>query len=438
MKKIITILLVLMLITPITSQASIIYVVKPGDTLYQISQQYDVNPNEISKINGITGDQLVPGQSLVLNTDQYIGEDNESFLEIANRHQLSIFHLLQHNDFNALINPAGKKITIPKPQKSDITISSFASPSDIADGISGRKYNFLNQIAAFEYHPDEQGHLSQLDQMESFKNILWRNDVTPFVTVTNISDKGFDPHLARELLKSDKKTKVLINDIYNKLNEFDLKGVVIDFEGLAPKDRPLFNQFIKKLTNKLQPAGMKVAIAVPPLQSDRSPSWNAAYDYKTLGHYVDFIFLMTYDWHWRGGEPGPIAPINQVEKTLDYAASVMPKDKIILGIPLYAYDWPSLWPLNIGTGQAQAYSQHKAIEKALKHGSPIHYDAQSETPWFIYKDEHGFKHEVWFEDARSLLAKYEMVKKFDIRGIGGWQMMFNFPQSEHLIIEYFN
>ncbi|RPF52201.1 glycosyl hydrolase family 18 protein [Aquisalibacillus elongatus] len=438
MKKVFILLLTLIFALPMSSQASVIYIVKPGDTLYKISQQYEVDPNDISAINGITGDQLVPGQSLIIDTNEYIGSEDETFLDIAARHQVSMFHLMQQNDFSDLIKPGGKKIQIPKPLKTDVTISSFASPDHIADGVSGRKFKFLNQIAAFEYHPDEEGHLSQLEQMDSFKDILWKNDVAPYVTVTNISEDGFDAKLARKLLNNPKRSGVLIEEIYQKLDQYDLKGVVIDFEGLSPKDQTLFNQFIRQLAERLQPADMEVGIAVPPLQSAKKPAWNTGYDYKTLGRYADFIFLMTYDWHWRGGEPGPISPINNVSETLSYATSVMPKEKIIMGIPLYAYDWPSYWPLYVGTGQAQAYSQQKAIEKALNYGSSIQYDEESQTPWFSYTDEDGFNHKVWFEDARSLLAKYELVKKYRIKGIGAWQMKFNFPQSEHMIMEHFN
>ncbi|WP_181884459.1 hypothetical protein [Neobacillus piezotolerans] len=50
----------------------------------------------------------------------------------------------------------------------------------------------------------------------------------------------------------------------------------------------------------------------------------------------DKMFLMTYNWHWPGGPSGLIAPIFPV---LDYAVSVVPRSKLMLGIPQYAYNW---------------------------------------------------------------------------------------------------
>ena len=38
---------------------------------------------------------------------------------------------------------------------------------------------------------------------------------------------------------------------------------------------------------------------------------------------------------------GPIAPTDWIEKVLDYAVTLVDRDKIQIGIPFYGYDWPS-------------------------------------------------------------------------------------------------
>ncbi|GEL76242.1 glycosyl hydrolase family 18 protein [Tenuibacillus multivorans] len=431
---IITILLFLQLFAP-TLYASVIHIVNPGETLWEISDQYNVNQHEVAKINGISNqNKIVPGQSLILNTDQYVVQKGDTLWEIANRHRVSLSELKNINDIKSDMIHVGQNIQVPKPSKSNIMIGAFAYPSDIIDGKVEHKYTYLSHISAFEYHPKKNGELNELPKMKSFKNILWKKGTVPYATVTNLSPDGFDAKLAHELLTNKKKRTTLIENIYGKLQQYDLEGVVIDFEGLDSKDRDDFNQFIQQLATRIHPVGMQLGVAVPPLQGNRNPSWNAAYDYKTLGQYANYLFLMTYDWHWLGGEPGPIAPIDRVKETLEYGLSVMPKEKIVMGIPLYAYDWP----INNGKSEAQAYAQMSAIEKAIEYGSTIHYDEENASPWFRYTDEKGFDHEVWFEDARSILAKYQLVKDLDILGIGGWQIKFSFPQSERIIKEHFN
>ncbi|UOR12081.1 glycosyl hydrolase family 18 protein [Halobacillus amylolyticus] len=420
--------------------ASVIYVVKHGDTAKEIASKYNVGVDDITKTNGLRNiNKLSPGQSLLIQGDTYIVEKGDSLWKIAQRHQLTVSQLIKRNSLKSNRIIPGQHLAIPGPSnRPNIMIGAFAYPSSILMNEDKsnieQKLKFLSSIAAFEYHPDYNGQLSDLPHMETFKNRLWKRNITPYATVTNLSpSKGFDEQLAHHLLSNKQARHNLTENIYKVLNKYDLKGVVIDFEGLKQKDKSLFNQFIKELSNRLHPVGMEVALAVPPLSGPNTPSWNAAYDYQTLGQHADFLFLMTYDWHWLGGKPGPIAPISSIRKTLNYATSVISNEKIILGIPLYAYDWP----LSDKNVEAEAYSQRYALEKAIEHGSVIHYDHRSGAPWFRYTDENGVRHEVWFEDARSLLAKYRLAKKYNLHGVGGWQIEFNFPQGEQILKEEF-
>lgn len=71
----------------------------------------------------------------------------------------------------------------------------------------------------------------------------------------------------------------------------------------------------------------------------KSDSDYPGYDYGGIDAAVDFVFIMAYDWHEKHSGPGPIAPIDEIRKTLDNAVQRMPRNKIILGVPRYGYDW---------------------------------------------------------------------------------------------------
>src|SRR5690606_28305493 len=137
-------------------------------------------------------------------------------------------------------------------------------------------------------------------------------------------------------------------------------------------------------------------------------------------------FVMTYDWHippFTG--PGPVAPYWQVKATMTYASQVISPKKLYLGIPMYGYDW------NLATGKGRALSQQHALEQAIDRGVTIRFDHRSRTPFYQYTTN-GQKHEVWFEDARSLASKFALVKQQKWAGMGGWQMNLFFPQGETL------
>ena len=59
---------------------------------------------------------------------------------------------------------------------------------------------------------------------------------------------------------------------------------------------------------------------------------------------------------------------------------------------------------------------------AIEHGVAIGFDEKAQSPYFNYI-ENGVEHEVWFEDVRSMRAKFNLVKEFSLRGLGYWQLM---------------
>ena len=59
-------------------------------------------------------------------------------------------------------------------------------------------------------------------------------------------------------------------------------------------------------------------------------------------------------------------------------------------------------------------------------------------PFFRYTADDGKQHEVWFEDARSIQAKFDLIKELNIRGMSYWKLGLAFPQNWLLIVENFN
>ena len=130
-----------------------------------------------------------------------------------------------------------------------------------------------------------------------------------------------------------------------------------------------------------------------------------------------------------------VSPLNQVRRVMDYAVSVVPRDKIMMGIPLYGYDWTL--PYVPGGPFARAVSHQRAIELAVQYNARIEYDPISQAPFFTYYDEQRREHIVWFDDARSIQAKFNLVKELGIRGFFYWVLGFEFPQNWLLIEDNF-
>jgi len=115
-----------------------------------------------------------------------------------------------------------------------------------------------------------------------------------------------------------------------------------------------------------------------------------------------------------------VAPINQVRRVVEYAITEIPANKIHLGIPNYGYDWPL--PFIRGVTRATTINNIQAVRIAIENGAVIQFDPVAQSPYFYYWLE-GVEHEVWFEDVRSLQAKFDLIREYELRGCGYWQIM---------------
>jgi spore germination protein len=187
----------------------------------------------------------------------------------------------------------------------------------------------------------------------------------------------------------------------------------------------------------LRPLGYVVSTALAPKPSDvTTGTWHGAHDYRAHGEIVDFVIIMTYEWGWSGGPPYAVAPVDLVEDVIRYAASVIPSRKIMMGMPLYGYDW--MLPFMPGGKWAKRLSPQEAVALAAREGANIRYDAQTQSPTFKYFDDNRVEHEVWFEDARSIRAKLLLVNKYDLRGVSYWLLGLEFPQNWVVLDSMFN
>ena len=121
-----------------------------------------------------------------------------------------------------------------------------------------------------------------------------------------------------------------------------------------------------------------------------------------------------------------VSPVDQVKKVLDFAITVIPSEKILMGMPNYGYDWTL--PFAEGSA-ARSLSNVGALELARQVGAQIKYNATAQAPYFNYYDTSGRRHEVWFDDARSTQARLNLVSQYNLGGVSYWTVNRYFPQN---------
>jgi len=187
-------------------------------------------------------------------------------------------------------------------------------------------------------------------------------------------------------------------------------GLDVDYENVAPRDRALFTRFVTELGAALHARGKTLSVTVMPKTRDNvrtGPS--AAMDYAAIGRVADQVRVMAYDYHWRCGRSGPIAPLPWVESVVRYSASRIEPSKLVLGVPFYAYRWPVR-----GCGAARTWQQ-----VARERRNPRAKNGFSKV-WATAMLRVG-RHTTWYEDARSIRAKAMIAQRYGLAGVYAWR-----------------
>lgn len=269
----------------------------------------------------------------------------------------------------------------------------------------------VNYTATVSYQVNSDGSLSGEVPVQGLAQIKNAGS-TPLLLINNIGNSGDDALSVHDMLVSPQATQSFYSNISYLLGYYGYKGVNIDFEGLWPQDRQLFSQFLTGLKAQLAPGGYLLTVSIPAETSDQpSDSWSGAYDYSAIGRSAGLVAIMTYDEHWSGGPAGPVAALPWVNSVMSYATSVIPPDKILMGIAAYGYDWSPDGTTVVEWNQ----------DSQLGQDGQIGWDATSDTPYLYYYAD-GVEHVVWFENDQSLSLKLQTALQYNIAGIAFWRL----------------
>lgn len=206
-------------------------------------------------------------------------------------------------------------------------------------------------------------------------------------------------------------------------------GVNVDFEGVPVARKSGLTAFVGELKAALDKAlgTSHVTVDTPAID------WNGSYDYDALALACDGLVIMGYDYHWRGGDPGPVAPLatrdtaSRLSLTwtlddYDQWGGMENRRRFVLALPLYGYDWPVAADVTPGdaTGEASSRFYADCGRRATEAGG-WRWDEVSATPWIGYKDGARWR-QMWCENLASLEAKAALAADRDLGGVAYWAL----------------
>lgn len=419
----------------------VIYTLQPGDSVYSISQRYGVSSREIILQNQLENpDRLVVGQALVIpiETIRHVVTAGQTLYSLARGYGVPLDQVLAANPG---IDPSrlqiGQTVNIPAGamDKRTIDVNGYAFPN-IRDITLRSTLPYLTFLSIFSYQVRADGSLVPIDDQRLI-NTARQYNVAPMMVITNILEgASFDSDLASTILSSQQVQDTLIQNVLDTLRTKNYSGLDIDFEYIYPSDRELYNAFLRRVVNTLRPLGYIITTALAPkISATQQGLLYEAHDYPVHGSLADHVIIMTYEWGYTYSAPRAVAPINEVARVLNYAVTAIPRDKILMGMPNYGYDWTL--PYRPGTA-ARTVTNIGAINLAASNNARIQYDATSQAPFFYYYDNSGRRHVVWFDDARSIDARLRLVERFRLGGVSYWTINSFFNQQWLVLDSLFN
>ena len=411
----------------------VIHVVEAGDTVLSVARRYGTSAARILLDNGLTAESpLVVGQALciTLPAETHAVRPGETLFSIAGAAGLTVRALLQNNPElteDPILRPGQLlALSFRGGKRRTICTDGYAYPQ-IDRTLLRRTLPFLTLLSVFSYGfrpdggllPAEDGPLIELARQAG---------TAPILVLTTVGEEGgFSTERAKMLLNEPGLQDRVLENLIAVMRTKGYAGMDVDFEYVDPADRAAYAAFLQNAGAQLRAAGLLLTTAAAPKTYAEQPgTLYEAHDYPALGAAAELVFLMTYEWGYAYGPPMAVAPLPQVRQVAEYAVTAIPREKLLLGIPNYGYDWTL--PFRSDGPPARSIGCEEAVRIAAANGAEIRFDAAAQAPYFRYTAERA-EHIVWFEDARSIEAKLRLGDELSLRGVGYWNLMRPFAQN---------
>ncbi|MHB8131330.1 MAG: LysM peptidoglycan-binding domain-containing protein [Mobilitalea sp.] len=412
-----------------------IHVVQQDETINSIAELYGVPADRIILENElITTDSLVLGQTIVITFPKqtYVVQEGDTLLDIANSYGVPLFQILRNNPFlsgREYIYPGETLVISYYDTAPRITTNGYANVF-INNDILIKTLPSLTYLSILGYRIIAGGEIAEIDDtnlIQTAKNY----GVAPLMILSTLSVGGEENIEALyNVLNNENLMDRLIDNLIIILKKKGYYGANLTYQLLNNLTLPSYETLNTKVYNRLKNEGLACFITISPntIFTADSISFERV-NYEKILQECDGAVVLNYLWGTYLGPPSPLSSISKINDFLDYLIPQTEPGKLMIGMPLIAYDWEL--PYIIGLSKANSLTIDGVITLARQYGSTIQFDEKSQTPYFTYNESIiGITrlHVVWFVDARSIDAILKVISERGLNGSGIWNIMNYYPQ----------
>lgn len=218
---------------------------------------------------------------------------------------------------------------------------------------------------------------------------------------------------------------------------YPVSGVNIDIEYAGTNSQSLrdnLSEFMKDLRTHLNSRYDSVQLSIDMYAG--ASSNQSIWDIEAIAPHVDYIIVMAYDFHRRtSSQAGPVAPLfggkelwdSDINQHLQEFLTMVPAEKILLGIPFYGYEWQTTsrdsqshtFPDTGST--AQIGRVRELLERKEELQVQEGWNEEALSPYLSYI-ENGETYVIYYENSRSISYKLDYVNQLDLGGVAIWAL----------------
>lgn len=231
----------------------------------------------------------------------------------------------------------------------------------------------------------------------------------------------------------------LISNLISTVQARGAHGVNIDFEGISASQKTNFTNFMIDLCNQMHAAIPNSQVSTVLYAVD----WNNIFDIAALDPYVDLYTIMGYAYYYsNSGTAGPTDPLYHfgssynytLSKTVtDYLNKGANPDKLVLGLPYYGYEWPtvsaSIPSATSGSGYSRTFQQ-------IKNNTSGNYSVANETwEYNTFSTNYTFnssgQKQAFINSGFDMKERLELINHTGIAGMAIWALGYDYDYTDY-------
>ena len=210
--------------------------------------------------------------------------------------------------------------------------------------------------------------------------------------------------------------RTLEQELIGQILEYGIDGLNVDLEAITEDSAPGYVQLMRELSILCRKNEIILSVDVPvPM------SFNTYYNREELATVADYVIMMGYDEHYNGSEAGSVASLSFEENGIRESLEMIPKEKLVSGIPFYTRVWYTWQEADGSEGvTSEVVAMYRILDDLAAAGREVTWDEQTGQNYSEWLGTDGTRCRVWLEDEQSITLKAELVNTYDLGGFAAW------------------